>query len=152
MKIAYGYDGVTDDKELYNVGIQANHYFAQSAVFGVWLVDMIPICKSCYHLHFSRQLNRGWKCDFYLSGSLSHTSSNMQRTRSPSCSRVSIGHLRKQRDIWSVLRPAGQNLYLRFHNRNKEQPAHPLLQCCFKMQRATRTPKTVSSGRLLVSS
>nr|BAL05143.1 cytochrome P450 [Phanerodontia chrysosporium] len=45
MKIAYGYDGIQDDEELYGIGAMANHYFAETAVVGVWPVDMLPILR-----------------------------------------------------------------------------------------------------------
>ena len=45
MKIAYGYNGVDEDEELYHASVEAGHYFDETAVFGAWLVDFIPICR-----------------------------------------------------------------------------------------------------------
>lgn len=45
MKIAYGYDGVTDDEHLFSLSVAANEYFSQTAALGVWMVDSIPLCR-----------------------------------------------------------------------------------------------------------
>lgn len=44
MKIAYGYDGVTEDEHLFSVSVEANDYLSNTAVLGVWLVDSITWC------------------------------------------------------------------------------------------------------------
>lgn len=44
MKIAYGYDGITEDEHLFAVSVEANEHFSKTAVLGVWLVDSIPMC------------------------------------------------------------------------------------------------------------
>lgn len=55
MKIAYGYDGITEDEEIYHLARKANHHFAETAVVGVWLVDMISI-RTSYHIRAGREL------------------------------------------------------------------------------------------------
>nr|BAL05146.1 cytochrome P450 [Phanerodontia chrysosporium] len=45
MKIAYGYDGIADDEELYRLAHQTTIYFAETAVLGAWPVDMFPILR-----------------------------------------------------------------------------------------------------------
>ncbi|GJE86653.1 cytochrome P450 [Phanerochaete sordida] len=44
-KVAYGYDGITEDEDLYQLAHKANEHFAQTAVLGEWLVDLIPILR-----------------------------------------------------------------------------------------------------------
>ena len=58
MKIAYGYNGVDEDEDLYETAVQANRFFNETAVFGAWLVDQIPMCKSLHTLTFPVPL---WK-------------------------------------------------------------------------------------------
>ena len=45
MKIAYGYDGVDNDDELFNLAVEANHTFDETAIFGAWMVDLFPVCE-----------------------------------------------------------------------------------------------------------
>lgn len=47
MKIAYGYDGITDDEHLFAVAVEVNERFSRTALLGVWLVDLIPI-RACF--------------------------------------------------------------------------------------------------------
>ena len=42
MKIAYGYHGIETDEELFDLAVKAVHYFDETAVFGVWMVDLFP--------------------------------------------------------------------------------------------------------------
>ena len=42
MKIAYGYHGVEADEDLFDRAVKAVHYFDETAVFGVWMVDLFP--------------------------------------------------------------------------------------------------------------
>ncbi|GJE86654.1 cytochrome P450 [Phanerochaete sordida] len=62
MKIAYGYDGIQEDEELYVVGCLANHYFTETAVVGTWFVDMLPILRHVPRwfplAYFQRYANR----------------------------------------------------------------------------------------------
>lgn len=53
MKIAYGYDGIAEDEEMYHLAHKGNHYFAETAVVGVWLVDMIPI-RTSHHTVYAQ--------------------------------------------------------------------------------------------------
>lgn len=45
MKIAYGYNVVDEDGDLFAMAMEANHYFNEAALFGAWLVDLIPACE-----------------------------------------------------------------------------------------------------------
>ncbi|EKM56935.1 uncharacterized protein PHACADRAFT_93132 [Phanerochaete carnosa HHB-10118-sp] len=45
MKVAYGYDGITEDEDMYQLSHEANRYFEETAVVGVWLVDILPILR-----------------------------------------------------------------------------------------------------------
>ncbi|KIP03405.1 hypothetical protein PHLGIDRAFT_121631 [Phlebiopsis gigantea 11061_1 CR5-6] len=45
MKIAYGYHGVEADEELFDLAVEANRCFDETAVFGVWMVDLFPALK-----------------------------------------------------------------------------------------------------------
>ncbi|EKM50625.1 uncharacterized protein PHACADRAFT_200567 [Phanerochaete carnosa HHB-10118-sp] len=45
MKIAYGYDGITEDEEVHDLALRGNLYFIETTVIGVWLVDMLPILR-----------------------------------------------------------------------------------------------------------
>ena len=46
MKIAYGYDGIDEDDDLFEVATEAAHTFLMTAIPGVWLVDQIPMRSS----------------------------------------------------------------------------------------------------------
>lgn len=43
MKIAYGYDGITDDGDMFAISVESNYHFSRTAVLGVWLVDYLPL-------------------------------------------------------------------------------------------------------------
>ncbi|EKM50624.1 uncharacterized protein PHACADRAFT_213523 [Phanerochaete carnosa HHB-10118-sp] len=45
MKIAYGYDGIAEDEEMHDLAHKGNCYFGETAIVGVWLVDMLPILR-----------------------------------------------------------------------------------------------------------
>lgn len=45
MKIACGYHGVEADEELFDLAVKANRCFDETAVFGVWMVDLFPARK-----------------------------------------------------------------------------------------------------------
>ena len=42
LKIAYGYEGVTEDAELLRKAVEAMEVFCATARPGIWLVDSIP--------------------------------------------------------------------------------------------------------------
>jgi hypothetical protein len=56
MKIAYGYDGITEDDNLFELATEAGRIFDETANFGVWMVDLIPICP-CLFSMFSECAN-----------------------------------------------------------------------------------------------
>lgn len=66
MKIAYGYDGMSEDEPLFSVTVQANDYLSSTAVLGVWVVDSIPLCTFFLPIltgsTFSRGMNVSETC------------------------------------------------------------------------------------------
>ena len=46
MKIAYGYEGITEDNHLIDTAVKAMEVFCLAARPGFWLVDNSPMCDS----------------------------------------------------------------------------------------------------------